>query len=80
MTVSDIENTSSNYWIIETSEIDRMWMLSGNGLNLCTTEIFSGCTELITSVKIAYIGGAQTQVPKSVWHTRFCKLASNISG
>jgi hypothetical protein len=54
-TVSDVEIKPSNYWIIKTSEIDKLWMLSSHGLTLCTTENFSGCTELITSVKIAYI-------------------------
>jgi len=57
-----------------------MWTLSGHGLTLCTVEKFSGCTELITSVKIAYIWGTQTQVPKSLSHTSFGKVAPNISG
>lgn len=79
-TVSDVENTPSNYWIIKTNEIGRMWTLSCNGLTLYTPEMFSGCTELITSVTTAYVGGAKNEVHKSVWHTRFCKLAPNISG
>ena len=54
-------------------------MLNSHGPTSCTTENFSGYTELITSVKIVYIQGAQTQVPMYVWHTRFGIVAPNIS-
>ena len=78
-TVSDVENKPSNYWIIKTSEIDRMWKLNGHGVTLCSTENFSGYTELITSVKITYIWGTNPG-PQSLWYTRFCKVTPNISG
>jgi hypothetical protein len=73
--VNDVHYKTSHCWMIVPSEIDRVWTSSGEGLILCTTVY--RVKPRSTSVKIAYIKGAQIQVAVA---TKFCNLAPNISG